>query len=799
MTKPTVITTRKPLPFGELSPSEFERLCLWLVDLEGYLRPQHLGEAGGEQGRDVIAYKRTESGEELTYFQCKRYKKISATTLKIEVDKYTKLIESDPTKRPAAIVFVTNAAVSARVRDQLEKYCRERHFACDFWARTELDMLVKKHSKIVEEFFDAARPRLTTTPNQLRAPVPDFVGRQEEIGMLIKTLRAGGRASISSIIGMGGIGKTELALLVANRLRDAYPDAQIFINMRGTDKKPLDSAEALAACIRAFAGLETKLPDDIDELTRLYLASLNDKRALVVLDNAFSDEHVRPLLPPEGCALLVTSRSAIALPGVARIALDQLKPDEARGLLLGSAPRVTPEIADLICELCGYLPLAIRAAGSLLAVTVDLDAADYAAQLRDERTRLERIGTEGVDVGVEASFNLSYARLQPKAARVFCSLAVFSGSFDARAEETVCNDTNHAFLSNLVKRSLVLFDSRSRRYRLHDLMRLFALKRLISEENGAALRHALHYLALAGIARTLYEEGGEALERGLALFDQEWSNIRAGQAWAENHAGEDDVAAALCMRYPDAALNVLELRQHPRERILWRNAALASARHLKNEEAEGFHLSNLGLAYLQLGETGRAIEYHRKSLAIKRKLGDRRGEGIVLGNLANAYLHFGKARRAIEYNQQCLTIARETGNDRSERYALGNLGMAHAALGDTQRAIEFHEQDLLMEREFGDRLGESKALHNLASCYDLKGESQRAIELYEQAKAIAHEIGYRGGEGTALWNISRALKELGDRTKAIAYAEKAVEILEEISDPDAAGVREVLAAWHGEQ
>ena len=88
MTKPPIITTNKPLPFDALSPLEFERMCLWLVEREGYLRPQHLGEAGSEQGRDVVAYKPTDAGEELWYFQCKRYKRIGASTLREEVDKY---------------------------------------------------------------------------------------------------------------------------------------------------------------------------------------------------------------------------------------------------------------------------------------------------------------------------------------------------------------------------------------------------------------------------------------------------------------------------------------------------------------------------------------------------------------------------------------------------------------------------------------------------------------------------------------------------------------------------------------
>jgi len=139
------MTANKPLPFGDLSPLEFERMCLWLVQREGYLRPQHPGEAGGEQGRDVIAYKPTDAGEELWYFQCKRYKRINAKTLKKEVDQYNALVEVDPTRRPAGIVFVTNAVVSARVRDEVAAYCQEHSYTRSATkVQRVLDMLKKE-------------------------------------------------------------------------------------------------------------------------------------------------------------------------------------------------------------------------------------------------------------------------------------------------------------------------------------------------------------------------------------------------------------------------------------------------------------------------------------------------------------------------------------------------------------------------------------------------------------------------------------------------------------------------------
>src|SRR5262249_40297881 len=162
------------------------------------------------------------------------------------------------------------------------------------------------------------------------------------------------------------------------------------------DEPPRAPADALAFCIRAFLGPEAGLPDGLDDLTKLYISVLSGKRALVLLDNAADGEQVRPLAPPQGCALLVTSRTVIKLPGLVRVTLDQLNPEEAGALLRQIAPRVTPETAGRICDLCGHLPLAIRATGSLLDVSSDLDSAEYAAQLLDERTRLESIGAEGV-------------------------------------------------------------------------------------------------------------------------------------------------------------------------------------------------------------------------------------------------------------------------------------------------------------------------------------------------------------------------------------------------------------------
>jgi tetratricopeptide (TPR) repeat protein len=677
---------------------------------------------------------------------------------------------------------------------------------------------------------------LTTSLHQLRAPVGDFVGRKREIDTLINALRRESRACITGISGMGGIGKTELALLVAERLRDDYPDAQFFINLQGTDTNPRSPQEVMATCVRAFLGPEVKLPEDPEQLLHLYRSKLSGKRVLLVLDNAADSAQVRSLLPPTGCAVLVTSRQSVALPGMTPLTLHPLTVEEARQLLLEIAARAEPA-AEEICKLCGYLPLALRAAGSLLAITADLDPADYAVQLQDERSRLERLGTEGVEISVEASFNLSYARLAMEATHVFRLLSVFPATFDAAAEEVVCADAGHVQLSDFMRRSLVVYDEGTKRYRLHDLARLFADAKLSDEERAVGqIRFATHYKNVLAAAKKLYKKGGESLLRGLALFDLEWGNIQAGHAWVAAQADAADAGVdQLGMAYPDAGVYVLYLRQHSREWISWLEIALAAAQRLQHREGEGNALGNLGNAYTALGETRRAIQFHEQALPILREIGDRRGEGSALGNLGTAYATLGDTRRAIQFFEQYLSITREIGDRRGEGIALGNMGIVYKDLGETHRAIEFYEQRLTIAREIGDRHGEGQALGNLGNAYYLLDETRRAIEFYEQRLTIAREIGDRHGEGQALgnlgnayylldetrraiefykqqlaivreigdrrgegialWNMSLALDQLGERAQAIRYAEQALIIREQIEDPNAAKVRAQLAAW----
>jgi tetratricopeptide (TPR) repeat protein len=357
-------------------------------------------------------------------------------------------------------------------------------------------------------------------------------------------------------------------------------------------------------------------------------------------------------------------------------------------------------------------------------------------------------------------------------------------------------------LSDLMKWSLVEFNVETRRYRLHDLARLFTKARLsevrVDETDAAQRRFALHYQTVIASCNSLYLEGNESMLRGLTLFDQEWDNIQAGQSWAEARIEKDQVAAQLCMDYPNVGYYVLDLRQHPRERIQWLEVQLAAAQKLKRRDIEGYALGNLGLAWADLGEGRKAIEFHEQHLNIAREIGDRKDEGGAFGNLGRAWAILGETRRAIEFHEQSRNIAREIGNRRGEAYALGNLGLAWAVLGETCKAIESFEQVLSTARETGDRMSEGAALGSLGLAWADLGETRKAIEFFEQSRAIAREIGDRRVEGNSLFNMSLSVDKLGDRAQAMTLAEAALKIFEKIESPTAEKARRQLAEWRGQ-
>jgi tetratricopeptide (TPR) repeat protein/nucleoside phosphorylase len=659
---------------------------------------------------------------------------------------------------------------------------------------------------------------------QLPSPVSDFVGRENEIAMLLNVLQPSQRSAITSINGLPGTGKSELAIWVANQLRSSYPDAQLFIRMCGVDESPREPRDVLAACIRELMGTNVESTTDLDLLINQYRTCLAQKRALIVLDNVVDAAQVRPLLPPIGSAVIVTSRNSLSLSPITRLFLDQLRPQEAKELFGSIVPGVTPDIVDEISALCGYLPLALRAAATLLAVRVDLDPNSFLETLRHERTRLEQLSShEATVVSVNASFNLSYQNLDSELARVLRQLTVFVESFDAQAEEFVCNDASHQMLSELVKRSLLGFDEVTRRYHFHDLFRLFAKQQIgVTESRDFEQRHAAYYLGLLHKANSFSSRGASLYQEGLDLFDRDRGNIEAGFAWAKDAALKNEPAAACYVQYLIAGRYLLDLRQSLTDRISfleyaltfettkdkhqvtaiknslgWALArskniekaiatldeALALARELADRKEECLALDTLGWCYADMEELGRAVEYHQEALAIAKDLDDLRLQCRALNNLGWAHVGLGEGKRAIEFHQDALAIARNLGDSYEEGIITQYLARATVDQKEVQQAIDLYETGLTIFRGVGSKRDEWSVLDSLGTIYKDQGEILRAIQYYEKGLAVARLEDDLASQSTALNNLGRAHYALNDYPRALQFHEQDLSLCRKLNNP----------------
>jgi tetratricopeptide (TPR) repeat protein len=626
--------------------------------------------------------------------------------------------------------------------------------------------------------------------HQLPPPPANFTGREELINQLCNDFQTHKGKAITGLIGMGGIGKTALGLVFANQIVNEYPDAQIFLDLKGTTT-PLRAMEIMRRVILSFEPTADLEALDETGMADAYRSVLYGKRALLFFDNARSAEQIAPLRPPETCTLLITSRWTLPVAGMQNRRVDLMSEDDSVRLLAELCGRIGSQASEL-AKACAYLPLALRIAGSFLQVNEEWRIEKYIARLGNRKQRLQTLhkSREDAELTTEpdmlATFELSYAQLAKDDQKYWRTLGVFPGSFDAKAAQAIWGldeDETVRLLSLLRRYSLLEYDAVSLRYSLHDLLADYACSQMQKEEEQEArFKHASYYKDMLVATDRLYLEGDEKVLVGLRLFDLEWENIRTGYAWVVNTKEKNVSLAKLCMEYSNSGAAILVLRQHPRERISWLDTALSFAREIGDLWGVGKALGNLGNAYRNLGETRKAIDFHEQRLAVARDLGDQRGEGIALGNLANAYLDLGETRKALELYEQDLEISREIGDRRGEGYSLGGEGAAYAALGEARKAIEFHEQFLLISREIGDQWGEGYALSGQGEAYATLGEARKAIEFYEQALVIDREISDRRGEGQDLCSLGNAYADLGEARKAIEFHEKSLVIAREVGD-----------------
>jgi hypothetical protein len=354
-------------------------------------------------------------------------------------------------------------------------------------------------------------------PRELPTRLRRFTGRDAELAHLRRLLgdQPAGGAQIVVVHGLAGVGKSALALEVAWQLEDRFPDGQLYLELHGATAglTPLDPGDALGRLLRSLGVDGAAIPAEPEEASARYRSLLAERQVLVVLDNAASAAQLRPLLPSSsGSAALVTSRNLLPDLDAHAVHLDVMVPRDATlllGRIAGPQRAAGDPAAASIAELCGFLPLALRIAGARLAARPGWPLAALADRLRDGRRRLDELQIG--DLVVRASFQVSYATLagggpvEQRAARLFRVLGLLATPDLSVAMVVALADEPRtaveAMLELLVDAQL-LETSVPGRYRMHDLLRLFARELVDQEESEASHAAALERVVAWQLATT---------------------------------------------------------------------------------------------------------------------------------------------------------------------------------------------------------------------------------------------------------------------------------------------------------
>ncbi|MDH2356550.1 tetratricopeptide repeat protein [Bradyrhizobium sp. SSUT112] len=646
------------------------------------------------------------------------------------------------------------------------------------------DANVELPEPILERLSEAVRLSLPAVRHNLPPVESTFTGRDREEKEILSVL-TGHRSAV--LKGIGGAGKTALAAKVGHRLTLQFPDAQLLFDLGGRSNAPSSPRATMENVIlRFYPG--TQLPTEEKAVLELYRDLLRRKRVFLIFDNARDGSQVEVLLPPDPSAAIVTSREELFLSDAKRVTLDDLLLPDAMALVTklldGERSLSDSDLRRLAKDCCFCHPLSLRVAALYLKGHKGRGVSDYIASVVADRTRLKLGRRSYDDVLAVIGQSVEQLRTEDKA---LCArwrdLSVFPSGFDAAAAATIWSiedsGTASDYLSQLEERGIIEVIGEDR-YRMHDLLREVAERDWPkARSKAAAQQHAVHYLFVLNQASQLYAQDGSASTEGLTLFDQERTNIETGQRWASEQ-NRSMAAAKLEVLYADVGADVLSLRLHPRERIRWYESALRGALRLADLRGQGAAVGNLGLAHADVGETEKAIDYHKRALTLSRELGDRRTEAQDLSNLGIAISNLGRIREAISFYDQAAVIAREMGDHLAEGCASNNLGFAYARLREPRRAIEYFEKALVFSR--GNRRSEGRVLGNLGIAYADLGDVSKAIKYHEQALAISREMDDQQAQSMDLDDLGNIYARLGETSKAIELHEKGLAISRAIDD-----------------
>jgi DNA-binding SARP family transcriptional activator len=711
----------------------------------------------------------------------------------------TKLSSTHPAREAARGLLMRALYLSGRQEDALAVYREGRDYLIDELGIEPGIALREVHAQILSGTLAIPAqqaPRVATlparhtatgpAPNQLPPDIPDFTGRAEQIAQVVGFARSTSASPVVVVSGVGGAGKSALAVHCAHLLAREYPDGQLFIDLNGAGK-PIDSADVLARFLRALDVDSAELPDDADGRAALFRMEVAGRRLIIVLDNVRGERQVRGLLPGSGpCLVIITSRSRLTgLAGVGAVELDLLSEQTSVEMLrriIGEA-RVANETAAAatIAQLCAGIPLAIRVAGAKLLARAHWPLRTLAARLSDERRRLNELAVG--DLAVRSSLELSYGELDDRHRQAFHLLTTLKlpdfGSWLAAPLLEVSLDDAEDVVEHLVDLRLLDIagvDELGRvRYRFHDLVQLFGAEQAEHDDQDvpAAIGRALQvWMALVELSAARLPLVTLGLRRPLLHTAIEVDPLLVEQA-TENPAGwlssetmtvvrAVERAQELGVEEPSITL-ITSLLSTPfairSEFDGWQRThevALRAAVKSGNRQAEAALRAGLGQLFYARNDFATAIGHFRDALSTAVSIGTEAIQAVALVGIGTVQCDWAQFHEARTTLSGAAEVAERIGDRGVLAAATYGSGAILRDRGELDGATDTFQRCLELYREIGDRRGEALALRGLGLCRRATGDASGAAALSQQACRILDEVGDFLGAAYARQSLAKA-------------------------------------------
>ncbi|MDX3643829.1 tetratricopeptide repeat protein [Streptomyces sp. MB09-02B] len=642
--------------------------------------------------------------------------------------------------------------------------------------------------------------RLAVTPRQLPAAPVGFAGRACELRRLTVALEEDSDAAavvISAIGGTGGVGKTSLALRWAHTHLELFPDGQLHINLRGFDPvtEPTTAERAVRGFLDAFGVAPSAIPVDPDAQAALYRSLLVGKRMLIVLDNARDTAQVEPLLPGTStCAVLITSRNhltGLVARGAHLIDLDVLTNGEDWTLLsrrlgeerLAAEPRAVTELLDY----CAGLPLALSIVAARAALQPALPLSALADELRDAAEQLDALSGGELSTDLRAVMACSLQALGRDATDMLCFLALAPGpdiNLHAAASIAATTPAKARQLLRSLAAAHLVHQHVLGRYRMHDLVRLFAAERAIQDLGepacDAALRRLVDFYlrtAHAG-SQILYPHKEPQIELEHPLrgsLQYHLRDIEAALRWFDtehpcllavhNHTIREGWYLP-AYQFTWALDTFRERRHHAQEQFSAWRVALAAARHLGDSVSQIEADRRLGNACSRVGKYAEAFHHLQRALRLATDTADLPSQALTHISLGAVWGDQGDERKSLEHSLSALRLYKSLNHPPKVAHALNNAGYAHATLGDYEQAQNYCNQALTLARQHRNRPLEADTLHSLGYVALRTSAHSRALRYFEQALAMYRTDGNSYAEAATLEDIGSIFAALGHLDQA---------------------------------